>query len=155
MVAGETDAQLSSTVRLFEVGVGHDPKCKTQESTDTERSQPLVGSYHICSLVLLDGAVRGHVGDDHHGKVVRRSPEVLQHALLGVRHVYVEHLAALLLRHLCNENSNQTTHTRDKTNDLFKFQDIILQDTTWPLGLNSSSRRRHHYDSAFALATSS
>lgn len=56
--------------------------------------------------VLLDGALGGHVRDDGHGQRVHRGTEVLQHAVLTVRHMYVEHFATLLLGSLPSQETN-------------------------------------------------
>lgn len=66
-----------------------------------------VASALTVSRVLLDGAVGGHVRDDNHGEVLFLGTEVLEHAVLGVGHVHVQELAAVLLRHLQLEKKNK------------------------------------------------
>lgn len=60
--------------------------------------------------VLLDSTRGGHVRDDGHGQRFRSSAKVLQHAVLTVRHVYVEHRTTLLLGSL---PSHETVDPRD------------------------------------------
>lgn len=80
--------------------MGSTPHEMFDRKTEKKDKRDAIHVPELSSHVLLDTSARRHISDHKHRQLVGRGTEVVEHPLLRVRHVDVEHLAPELLRRL-------------------------------------------------------